>query len=449
MATRVVEGKKPYTWWKAIDVNEDKVISLKLRDENNLIIYDEWDDEIYVDLQLDDELEPTDAFPVWVNTGRVIVDNGWDKTGTIIIAKTTSGDYIQLLYADDGTLWMDNGTGTFKQILFKWDIDTIVTNLTNYVDWELANKQDLTVVDSTAPADPTEWLLWYDTSSNTLYIYDGTTWQSTWSGWGWGDVLVSTQANNIFTPWMKIWGWTKSDFDDLVEDSNTAYLILADQPSPPSPWWQPWVNTVAYWKLDWDLTDEMWSYDGSVVSATITYETLPWDNTKQCAKVNSSSFDGGIGLSSSINNEILSSNIDFTFWGFVKTTAGNAEMLYMEWGNSTGLNFSERVGNFYIEPFGQGSESYTANLSSNTWYSLIFTYNSTTRTWSFYTNGVLTWTITKSQDYNTWTSPIKAFLARINTDTLMSNMVLEKNVAWDSTTVQSFHDTFKSLYGLS
>ena len=60
MATRVVEGKKPYTWGKAIEIDENKVISLRLRDENNLIIWDEWDNEIYVDLQLDDEITFTD-----------------------------------------------------------------------------------------------------------------------------------------------------------------------------------------------------------------------------------------------------------------------------------------------------------------------------------------------------------------------------------------------------
>ena len=101
MTVRAVEWKKPYTWGKGIDIDENKVISLRLRDENNLIIWDEWDNEIYVDLQLDDEIRPTDAFPVWITTGRVIIDNGWDKTWTLICAKTTSGDNIKIFYSDD------------------------------------------------------------------------------------------------------------------------------------------------------------------------------------------------------------------------------------------------------------------------------------------------------------------------------------------------------------
>lgn len=253
MATRVVEWKKPYTWWKAISIDENKVISLNLRDENNLIIYDEWDDEIYVDLQLDDEITPTDAFPIWVNVGRVIVDNWWDKPWTIISAVTTSGDNIKVFYADEWTLWMDNWTGTFKQIYFKADVDALLLALRNYIDWELAKKQNW-VSSDTAPSNPSEWDLWYDTTNSAMKVWDWTAWQSVW----WWDVLVSDQANNIFTPWMKIWGGTESDYQSLTPDSNTAYLLLAGWPTPR----QPWVNTIAYYPLD----------------STNTVNDLSWNN---------------------------------------------------------------------------------------------------------------------------------------------------------------------------
>lgn len=195
MATRVVEWKKPYTWWKAISIDENKVISLNLRDENNLIIYDSWDDEIYVDLQLPDGIEPTDAFPVGVTTGRVLVADDWDVTGTIICAKTTSGDNIKLLYGDDWTLWIDNGTGIFKQIYFKADVDSLLLALRNYIDWELAKKQNW-VSSDTAPEDPEQWDLWYDSANDRLMIYDWTSWNLVW-WWGWGgswDVLWPSSA---------------------------------------------------------------------------------------------------------------------------------------------------------------------------------------------------------------------------------------------------------------
>ena len=142
MTVRAVEWKNPYTWGKAIEIDENKVISLRLRDENNLIIWDRWDNEIYVDLQLDDEIRPTDAFPVWITTGRVIIDNGWDKTWTLICAKTTSGDNIKIFYSDDGHLYVDHWTWLFTQVYLKPEVDALLLELRNYVDTELAKKQD-------------------------------------------------------------------------------------------------------------------------------------------------------------------------------------------------------------------------------------------------------------------------------------------------------------------
>lgn len=44
------------------------------------------------------------------------------------------------------------------------------------------------------------------------------------SGW---DVMVSSQAGNILTSWMKIWAWTESDYSNLGSyDSNTVYLTI-------------------------------------------------------------------------------------------------------------------------------------------------------------------------------------------------------------------------------
>lgn len=241
MATRVVEGKKPYTWGKAIEIDENKVISLRLRDENNLIIWDEWDNEIYVDLQLDDEITPTSAFPVWITTGRVIVDNWWDEAWTIICAKTTSGDNIKLLYADSGNLYIDNWTWTFKQIYLKADVDALLLALRSYIDDELAKKQNW-VASDTAPENPSEWDLWYDTVNDTLQVYDGTQWTSigwwaTYTAWAWinidanneisADMQISSQTGNLLTSWMKIWAWTESDYSNLwTYDSNCIYLTI-------------------------------------------------------------------------------------------------------------------------------------------------------------------------------------------------------------------------------
>lgn len=202
MTVRAVEWKKPYTWGKAIEIDENKVISLRLREENNLIIYDEWDDEIYVDLQLNDEIRPTDAFPVWVTTGRVIVDNWWDVTWTVLIFKTTSGDYVMLLYWDDGKLYIDNWTGSLKQIYLKPEIDAILQDYAtkqyvsdNFATIEYTDLHD-TQVSDTQPSDPTEWMLWYNTTTHKLKVYNWTQWEDVGTWW-WGGTYTAWFWINI------------------------------------------------------------------------------------------------------------------------------------------------------------------------------------------------------------------------------------------------------------
>lgn len=115
MTVRLYEWDKTETGWAWIEITDNKVVNLKLRDEDNLIQINE-DDEAYVDLQLDDGIEPWDDLPVGVETWRVLVADGRPVNGTLILAKTTSWDEIQLLYWDDWKIYADNGTWTFKTL---------------------------------------------------------------------------------------------------------------------------------------------------------------------------------------------------------------------------------------------------------------------------------------------------------------------------------------------
>lgn len=265
MATRVVEWKKPYTWWKAIEITDDKVINLRLRDENNLIIYDSWDDEIYVDLQLPDEITPTDAFPVWVTTGRVIVDNWWDAAGTIICAKTTSWDNIKILYEDNGKLYIDNGTWTFKQIYLKGEVDALLQSLRNYVDTELAKKQDKLIAweNITIAADGKTISATTPPMSRFLSLWNCATWQPisfpadipfeyiTWDHYMVETISSATPAVNLRPDWTE-YDWTASS---TPETANVAVwdVYIYD--------WTVWLlqkNTepeVSFSAIAWQPTD--------------------------------------------------------------------------------------------------------------------------------------------------------------------------------------------------
>ena len=124
MTVVLTEWEKKYTWGSAIEITANRVVNLLLREENNLIKID--DNEIYTDLQLEDWLTPSDTLPVGVTTGRVLQADWWIATWTMLCFKTTSWDYVTWIYGDDGKLYIDNWTGTFKQIYLKSEVDALL-----------------------------------------------------------------------------------------------------------------------------------------------------------------------------------------------------------------------------------------------------------------------------------------------------------------------------------
>ena len=130
---RIVEWQLPYTWGTGIGIDTNKVISILLREENNLIEVNS-DNELYTDLQLAVNITPSSDFPVWVTVGKVLAENWWSQNGLILNWKTTSGDYARWLYWANGELYFDWGQGTWKQVYYSEEVDALFTALR----WELA-----------------------------------------------------------------------------------------------------------------------------------------------------------------------------------------------------------------------------------------------------------------------------------------------------------------------
>lgn len=128
MPTRIVEWKLPYTWGTGIGIDTNKVISLLLREENNLIQVND-DNEVYTDLQLVANITPSSDFPVWVTVGKVLQTDWWDQNGLLLNRKTTSGDYARWLYWADGELYFDWGQGTWKQVYYSDEVLALLTQL--------------------------------------------------------------------------------------------------------------------------------------------------------------------------------------------------------------------------------------------------------------------------------------------------------------------------------
>lgn len=160
MAVRIKEWEKPLIAWDGIDISENNVISVLLREANNLI-HVNGDRELYVDLQLDDGITPSDEFPVGVTTGRILQEDWWQASWTILNIKTTSWDYFRLILANDGTLYLDPGTGIWQEIgSGGWG--TECNTKTFYMPNDLTN---LTVVNQAYN--------WYKSWKNAILWYDG------------------------------------------------------------------------------------------------------------------------------------------------------------------------------------------------------------------------------------------------------------------------------------
>lgn len=162
MATRIKESIKPYTAGIWIEITENKVINVLLRALNNLIHVNE-DNELYVDLQLDAGIQPDDDFPVWVTTGEILQEDWRPQSGTILNWKTTSWDYVRLIYANDNKLYYDPWTWIWIEIA-TWDsIIEIEANINTKTFW-LENNLDLTNAQSAYD--------WFDDDKNPLINYD-------------------------------------------------------------------------------------------------------------------------------------------------------------------------------------------------------------------------------------------------------------------------------------
>lgn len=131
---------------------------------------------------------------------------------------------------DDYKVWAEYTAGTWISITSNEISNTWVTSF-NWSTW---------TVTYTAPVTSVNWNTWAVTVSAVPSVWTNgqvltvVSWAAAWATPSWWDVQVSTQANNIFTSWMKIWGWTEADYQSLTPDSNTAYLLTANSPTP---WW--------------------------------------------------------------------------------------------------------------------------------------------------------------------------------------------------------------------
>lgn len=271
MSVRIKEGMIPYTWWIGIEVTDNHVINLLLREENNLIHVNE-DNEVYVDLQLDDGILPDADFPVWVTTGKILQSDWWQDSWIILNWKTTSGDYTRLIYANDGKLYYDPWTWVWNEIgWWGWSIN-VATATALWVIKLWSN-----TVQTVAPQNPTsvQWRTYAVQLNADNQASVNVPWEEYSSlaevQWGTDESLVTTgekyrwnhkqdqltAGNNI-----TISNWVISA---NITNVYTYKGSVASQSDLPTSWqvvWDVWyaLDTGISYAWNWTSWMSMWSF---------------------------------------------------------------------------------------------------------------------------------------------------------------------------------------------
>lgn len=244
------------------DALKNRVIEILLRNEDNLIKLTA-EKELYTDLQLDDNLLPTDDLPVGVCTGRVLQANGWIQTWTMLAFKTTSWDYVEWIFWDDGKLYIDNGTGTFKQIYLKPEVDALFTQLRSEISavWYSGDFADLL-------NQPNRWTsITYNVGNNAGQI------PVIQQNWRLDPSIVPNVTSHTFTV---------NDISDLttlsqanqwdmaiVINASSTYILSAEP-----------YSTLANWTLLPTPTSDVTSVNGQRWDVNLTTNDVPEANNK-------------------------------------------------------------------------------------------------------------------------------------------------------------------------
>lgn len=155
----------------------------------------------------------------WVGSPRLNIDNSW--LHSIVISSTG--------WANASTLWlgMSKIAWTF---VYDWTnrVTWPIKDTTYYAgsgisisSWTVTNTLPWPTIWTTAPASPTEWTMWYDSTNHVLKVYDGSQWVEVGS-WGW----TYTAGTGIdITSW--VISSTVAWFGNLTYDSSANGNLTA------------------------------------------------------------------------------------------------------------------------------------------------------------------------------------------------------------------------------
>lgn len=447
-ATNYKPDGSSYTIWAASTTVETLAVAV-----SDLYLYDGTDwillSNSWSSIAVDSSLSTTSTNPV---ENRVVTNAiNWKQETLIAWSNIQIASDWKTISATDTTYTAGTGINI--------DANNVISNTQTSAEWWnitwiLSNQTDLqnalnnkaNKIDVLEKTNTTSYIPSGDYNPATKkYVDDSISAISVW------DVLVSDQANNIFTPWMKIWGGTESDYQSLTPDSNTAYLLLANQPTPPSPWRQPWVNTVLYVPMDTDLLDH-WPNNISLTNTNVTISNVGWVDAGLFPTI-----DAYYNLSVDLSSYISSGDFTVLVWVNaleLPTWSNPTPFTSIRWGFATSpyrwTSMTLSTGWFVIGvEWWQVQSSIIPTL--NTWCLICWVYK--TNEWILYINwnqeATSSWTLSYGfQNFGIWMDWGDDEWKRRHRRWYMSNFIIENKV-WTSQEIQDYYDQTKWDYWIS
>lgn len=216
------------------------------------------------------------------NTNQTHLIEWWQITIYYTGTTVNRSNYVNISYGK--FLSTDSDYGSIYSPQYDWSPTT-----KKYVDDNISSAvEGSKYVWPNAPSNPTEWMLWYDTTNDQLKVYDWTQWNVTWKEYvAWNGISINwTTISNTWvlssnSTYNNIIYLSQADYDALQnKDANTLY-------STPDNSDVSIVNNTAYWAAwIWDiyhapsnsvLYTKISSVDNNISTIQWNISTMQWD----------------------------------------------------------------------------------------------------------------------------------------------------------------------------
>ena len=217
-------------------------------------------------------------------------------------------------------------------------------------------------------------------------------------------------------------------------------------------WWQPWANTLAYYKFNWNLTDETWNSTASAIW-TITYASV-WDGQSIIKSPNNCVF-------TSVSESMFGSAFTISIWVQFSTVKSLMRLAWWCINNNAGTNYANIQYEdwfWWLQFYNYWDRtSWSWTPTANTWYNIIITWWWTNNDLKACVNWVdLTKTLS-NYSYNTDNSTVALWgnqnynsmvLEHESYDWYLDECILEDK-EWTTTEKLDYFDLTKSKHGIS